>query len=196
MSSPVNDEALNRLFRTARTHYIWSERPIANTDLRQLYDLLKWAPTSTNANPGRFVFAKSDTAKARIANCCVPTNQAKVLGSACCAIIAWDTDFPEFLPKLVPHADAQAIYRGKPDLIEETAFRNSSLQGAYLILAARAIGLDAGPISGFDNAALDREFFPDGRWRSNFLCNLGYGDPEKLFPRNPRLDFDQACIEA
>lgn len=193
MSSTLHAPHLDQLFVQARTHNAWMNKPVTDDTIHALYDLLKWAPTAANSNPGRFVFVRSTDAKARLLKSVAPGNVDKVKEAPCCVIVAYDTEFHDLLPQLFPARDMRSGFVGKPELITETAKRNSSLQGAYMILAARALGLDAGPMSGFDQAALDAEFFPDGRWKSNFLCNIGYGDAEKLFPRNPRLAFEDAC---
>jgi 3-hydroxypropanoate dehydrogenase len=161
--------------------------------LRQAYDLARMGPTSANASPARFVFVESEAAKARLLPAMAPLNVEKTRTAPVTAIIAWDTEFYEKLSQLFPHADMRQHFVGNQPLIEETALRNSSLQGGYFILAARALGLDCGPMSGFDAAKVNAEFFPDGKWKVNLICNLGYGDPSKLFPRNPRLEFDEAC---
>jgi 3-hydroxypropanoate dehydrogenase len=150
-------------------------------------------PTSANTTPARFVFLTAPEAKARLKPALLPLNVEKTMAAPVTVIIAWDTEFYENLPKLFPHADVRSYFVGNPQFAEETGFRNSSLQGAYFIIAARALGLDCGPMSGFDANKLNAEFFPDGKWKANFLCNLGYGDGSKLFPRNPRLEFDEAC---
>ncbi|MBV1707240.1 MAG: malonic semialdehyde reductase [Hyphomicrobiales bacterium] len=187
------DSALDQLFLTARTHNAWQDKDVPDALLRELADLLKMGPTSANSSPARFVFVKSKEGKARLMPHLSEGNRAKTLAAPVCAIIGYDTEFYEKLPQLFPHADARSWFVGKPAHIETTAFRNSSLQGAYLILAARALGLDTGGMSGFDNAGVDREFFPDGKIKSNFLCNLGYGDPKGLFGRSPRFAFDEFC---
>jgi 3-hydroxypropanoate dehydrogenase len=194
MATPktLDSSALDILFRHARTYRAWRPIPVGDELLRELYELFKLGPTSANSTPARVLFIKSEEAKARLVPTLEAGNVGKTKSAPVTAVIAYDTKFYEFLPKLAPHGDPK-VFSGDPKLAGETAFRNGSLQGAYLILAARALGLDCGPMSGFDNAKLDAEFFPDGRWKSNFLCNLGYGDPEKLFPRQPRLDFDEAC---
>ena len=161
--------------------------------LREVYELARWGPTSANSTPARFVFLESAAAKARLVPALSPTNVEKTKAAPVTVIVALDTEFHEKLPKLFPHADMRSYFVGNQALTEETAFRNSSLQGGYFILAARALGLDCGPMSGFDKAKVDAEFFPDGKWKSNFLCNLGYGDRSKLFPRSPRLGFEEAC---
>lgn len=193
MSHAVNDAALDRLFREARTHNGWHNKPVSDELLQQLYDLMKMGPTSANCCPARLVFVKSDAAKARLKPCLDEGNVNKSMTAPVVAIIGMDLEFYEHLPKLFPHTDAKSWYVGKPAKIQETAFRNSSLQGAYFILAARALGLDCGPMSGFDAAKLDAEFFPDGKIKSNFICAIGYGDESKLYPRGPRLDFAEAC---
>lgn len=195
MAEPVDQHALDTLFLQARTHRHWLDKPVDDALLRQIYELARMAPTSANCSPMRVVFVKSREAKLRLEPALIEGNRRQTMAAPATAIIAYDCEFYEKLPRLYPQADARAWFAG-PDNAEvaaSTAFRNSSLQGAYLILAARAFGLDCGPMSGFDNAALDREFFPDGRVKSNFLCNLGYGDPARLRPRNPRLEFDEAC---
>jgi len=193
MPTTLDDKAIDQLFRTARTQNGWQDEPVSDEVLRRLYDLVKMGPTSANALPARFVFVKSPEAKARLKACLAPTNVEKTIAAPVTVIVGYDTEFYEKLPKLFPHADARSWFVGNPELIQSTAFRNSSLQGAYLILAARALGLDCGPMSGFDNEKVDAEFFPDGRVKSNFLVNLGYGDSSKLFPRGPRLAFEEAC---
>lgn len=192
-AAPIPDKALDQLFRQARTHNAWLSKPVPPEILREVYELAKWGPTSANSTPARFVFLESEAAKARLVPALAPPNVEKTKAAPVTVIVAWDTEFYEKLPKLFPHADMRSHFVGNQALIEETAFRNSSLQGGYLILAARALGLDCGPMSGFDKANVNAEFFPEGKWKVNFLCNLGYGDPSKLFPRSPRLDFDEAC---
>jgi 3-hydroxypropanoate dehydrogenase len=189
----LDDPGLDILFREARTHNGWLDKPVSDTLIRQIYDLMKWAPTSANSSPARFVFVRSPAAKERLLAAMSPGNVEKTRTAPVTVIIAYDTEFHEKLPKLFPHEDARSWFAGNQPLIDTTAFRNGTLQGAYLILAARALGLDAGPMSGFDNAKVDREFFPDGKIKSNFVVNLGYGDRAKLFPRNPRLTFEEAA---
>jgi 3-hydroxypropanoate dehydrogenase len=189
----ISHEALNQLFREARTHSAWLPKRVPTALLHEIYDLARWGPTSANSSPARFVFLESEAAKARLLPALAPLNVEKTKAAPVSVIIAWDTEFHENLPKLFPHADMRSYFVGKQSLIDETAFRNSSLQGAYFMLAARALGLDCGPMSGFDPTKVNAEFFPDGKWKANFLCNLGYGDPSKLFPRSPRLEFDEAC---
>ncbi|MCL2831360.1 MAG: malonic semialdehyde reductase [Betaproteobacteria bacterium] len=195
MHSPISDAALETLFRGARTHYFWTDTPVDDTLLQRLYELTALPPTAANGQPLRVVFLKSPEAKKRLLPSLFPGNEKKIMAAPVTAILAWDRLFYEHLPLLSPHVDARSWYAGeeRASLAEITAFRSGCLQGGYFILAARALGLDCGPISGFDNDTLDREFFPDGRFKSNFLCNLGVGDPAKLFPRAPRLDFATAC---
>lgn len=189
----LSDEALDILFRKARSHNGWLDRPVTDEQIRQIYDLLKMGPTSANSCPARFVFIRSDSAKQKLRECLDEGNVEKSMTAPVVAIIGMDMEFYEKLDTLFPHTDAKSWFVGKPDKIEETAFRNSSLQGAYLIMAARSLGLDCGPMSGFDNAKLDAAFFPDGKIKSNFICAIGYGDASKLYPRGPRLAFDEAC---
>jgi len=189
----IANDTLNQLFRQARTHSAWLPQRVPVEVLREVYELARWGPTSANSTPARFVFLESDAAKARLLPALAPGNVEKTKAAPVTVIVAWDTEFYEKLPQLFPHADMRSYFVGKPALIDETALRNGSLQGGYFILAARALGLDCGPMSGFDAAKVNAEFFPDGRWKANFLCNLGYGDHSKLFPRNPRLEFDEAC---
>src|SRR6202522_4466521 len=190
----LSDDALNQLFRQARTHNAWLPKRVPVEALREAYDLARMGPTSANSSPARFVFLESEAAKARLLPALAPLNVEKTKAAPVTAIVAWDTEFYEKLPQLFPHADMRSFFAGNEKLAEETAFRNSSLQGGYFILAARAVGLDCGPMSGFDAAKVNAEFFPEGKWKANFLCNLGYGDSTKLFPRNPRLSFDEACL--
>jgi 3-hydroxypropanoate dehydrogenase len=203
----VKDEVLDVLFRKARTHNVWLPRPVPDELLRELYEVAKWGATSANSCPARFVFLRSAAAKERLRPALAAGNVEKTMNAPVTVIIAYDLKFYEKLPKLFPHNPAMRdIFANNPQLIEQTAKRNSSLQGAYLMLAARALGLDCGPMSGFDNAKVDdeffaagkclaceQEFFPAGHVKSNFLCNLGYGDGSKLFPRSPRLEFNEAC---
>jgi len=185
--------ALDQIFRTARTHRAWTDEPIADETLQALYELMKWGPTSGNCCPARFVFVKSREAKERLKAALDPGNVAQTMAAPATAIIAYDLEFYEKLPQLVPHRDARTPFIGKPELIRTTALQSGTLQGAYLIVAARALGLDCGPMGGFDAAKVDSAFFPDGKVKSNFLCNLGHGDPATLHPRAPRLAFDEAC---
>jgi 3-hydroxypropanoate dehydrogenase len=190
----LDDRALDRLFREARTHNKWTDRPVPDAKLRELYDLLKWGPTSANASPARFVFVRTPEGKAKLKPALSAGNVEKTMTAPVIVIVAHDLNFYDRLPELFPHApDAKTWFTGSYSFAEQTAFRNGSLQGAYLILAARAVGLDAGPMSGFDNAKVDEAFLAGTNWRSNFLVNLGYGDPAGLFPRNPRLSFEEAA---
>jgi 3-hydroxypropanoate dehydrogenase len=189
----ISDDALNQLFRQARTHNAWLPKRVPIEALREAYELARWGPTSANSTPARFTFLESEAAKARLLPALAPLNVEKTKAAPVAVIVAWDTEFHEKLPQLFPHADMRSFFAGNQSLIHETAFRNSSLQGGYFVLAARAVGLDCGPMSGFDKAKVDAEFFPDGKWKVNFLCNLGYGDRGKLFPRSPRLEFEEAC---
>jgi 3-hydroxypropanoate dehydrogenase len=192
-STKIADSALDQLFRQARTHSAWLPRRVPVEILREVYDLARWGPTSANSTPARFVFLTSEAAKARLVPALAPLNIEKTKAAPVTVIVAWDAEFYEQFPRLLPQKDMRSVFAGNQSLADETAFRNSSLQGGYFILAARAVGLDCGPMSGFDKAKVNAEFFPDGKWKANFLCNLGYGDRSKLFPRNPRLDFDEAC---
>lgn len=185
--------ARDLLFNDARTHNRWTGRPVSDATLREMYELLKMGPTSANASPARFLFLRSKEAKERLAPALSSGNLEKTMAAPVTAIVAYDPAFYDHLPRLFPHADAKSWFTSSPALAETTAFRNGTLQGAYLILAARAVGLDAGPMSGFDNAKVDEAFLADHGWKSNFLVNLGHGDPAGLFPRSPRLDFDEAC---
>lgn len=185
--------ALDQLFRAARTHNGWQDRPVPDSLLKDLHDLMKWGPTSANCWPLRVVFVRSPAAKARLVPLMMEGNRAKSQAAPVTAILGMDLDFPDTLPKLFPHTDAKSWFAGNDALVEATAFRNSSLQGAYFMLAARALGLDCGPMSGFDAAAVDAEFFAGTRIRTNFICNLGYGDPAALFPRSPRPEFADVC---
>ena len=189
----LSREALDQIFRNARTHSAWLPKRVPVEKLRQAYDLARMGPTSANASPARFVFVESEAAKARLLPALMPLNVDKTKAAPVTVIVAWDSEFYEKLPKLFPHADMRSYFVGNKPFADETAFRNSSLQGAYFIIAARSVGLDCGPMSGFDAAKVNAEFFPDGKWKANFLCNLGYGDPGKLFPRNPRLEFEEAA---
>lgn len=183
-----------QLFDDARTHNAWLDRPVPDELLHRLYDLMKWGPTSANCCPARILFVKTPEAKARLVPCMSEGNQAKTAAAPVTAIIGMDMHFYEKLPQLFPHnPEARSWFEGKPDVIQSTAFRNSSLQGGYFIMAARALGLDCGPMSGFDAPRVDAEFWLGTAVKTNFICNLGYGDPSQLFPRSPRLAFEQAC---
>lgn len=192
----LNDQALDTLFRKARTQNGFLDKPVSDAELQALYELMKWGPTTMNSQPARLVFVRSRAGKEKLAPALSPGNRDKTMAAPATAIVAYDLRFYENLPRTFPNnPNAKAAFEGKEKKahVQTTAFRNGSLQGAYLIVAARALGLDCGPMSGFDNAKVDAAFFPDGRFRSNFLCNLGYGDPSKVFARNPRLSFEEAC---
>jgi 3-hydroxypropanoate dehydrogenase len=202
MTTPISDHALDVLFRQARTHNTWLDKPVGDDVLRELYELMKYGPTSANLSPARILFLRTSEAKERLLPALSPTNVEKTKQAPVTAIIGYDLKFFEHTPKLFPHNPAMKDnFSNNQKLADITAFRNGTLQGGYLILAARALGLDCGPMSGFDNAKVDAEFFgPDKgnpsefiEVKSNFLCNLGYGDESKLFPRNPRLKFHEAC---
>ncbi len=189
----INDQALDIIFRDARTHNGWEERKVTRPLMQAVYDLMKWGATSANCSPARFVFVASDDAKKRLEPHLGDGNKAKTMAAPCCVIIGHDMEFYEKLPELFPHTDAKSWFTGNDELIKTTAFRNGTLQGAYFMIAARAVGLDCGPMSGFDNEGVDKEFFAGTSYKSNFLCNIGYGTDENLFPRSPRLEFDDAC---
>ncbi len=207
-AAPLNDVALDQLFRKARTHSFWLPKPVSDDTLRKLYELMKWGPTSANSCPARILFLRTPEAKQRLVPALAPSNVDKVLSAPVTAIVGLDFHFYEKLPKLFPQSPGfKDMFEKSSELADTTTHRNSTLQGAYMILAARALGLDCGPMSGFDNAKVDEEFFgagkeisnyneeffPSTHVRSNFLCNIGYGDSSRLFPRNPRLDFEEAC---
>lgn len=187
----LDANARNLLFVHARSHSAWLKKDVSDSQLHEIHDLMKWGPTSANCWPMRVVFVKSAAAKDRLLPCMAEGNVDKTRHAPVVAIIGMDMAFYEQLPRLFPHADARAWYVGQQELINTTALRNGSLQGAYLMLAARALGLDCGPMSGFDNARVDAEFFPGSQVRSNFICALGYGDPEPLHARSPRPEFDE-----
>jgi 3-hydroxypropanoate dehydrogenase len=193
VTGKLPDRCLDQIFREARTHNAWHDEDIPDSLLHELVDLVKLGPTSANCSPARFLFVKSPAAKERLKPLLSEGNRDKTMKASVCAIIGYDLDFYQHLPKLFPHTNAKSWFEGKPKKIEDTAFRNGTLQGAYLILAARALGLDTGPMSGFDNAGVDREFFAGTNIKSNFLCSLGYGDPSVLFPRSPRFAFDETA---
>jgi len=187
------DDAMDLIFRKARTYRAWLDRPVPDDLLRRVYELAAQGPTSANCSPMRVLFLKSKAAKERLKPALSEGNVQQTMAAPVTAIFAYDLQFYESLPRLYPFADARSWYAGKDELIRNTAFRNGSLQGAYFIIAARAVGLDCGPMSGFDNAKVDAEFFRDGRIKSNFLCNIGHGDGAGMKPRAPRLEFDEAC---
>jgi len=202
ISATLSDDTLDVLFRKARTHNVWLDKPVSDALLHQLYDLMKYGPSSANSNPLRILFLRTPESKERLRPALSPTNADKTMKAPVTAIVGYDVKFYEQTPKLFPNNPAmREVFAKSPQLAEITAFRNGSLQGAYMILAARSLGLDCGPMSGFDNAKVDAEFFSATAGnppafidvRSNFLCNLGYGDASKLFPRNPRLLFEEAC---
>ncbi|WP_201315033.1 malonic semialdehyde reductase [Dyella sp. EPa41] len=194
MSEKLSEAALDQLFRSARTFNAWLPKEVSDEQLHQLYELAKFGPTSANSSPMRVVFVKSQEAKARLSPFLSEGNRAKTMAAPVTAIVATDHEFYEKLPQLFPHADARSWFFGNQPLIDTTAFRNGTLQGAYVIMAARSIGLDCGPMSGFDNAGVDAAFFAGTTIKSNFLINIGYGDASRdLFPRSPRLSFDEAC---
>lgn len=189
----LDDASLARLFDDARTHYSWTGQNVSDEELHALYARVKFGPTSANSSPARFVFLRSFAAKERLRPALSAGNLEKTLSAPVVAIVAWDPRFYDELPRLFPHADARAWFAGNEALAAETAFRNSTLQGAYLMLAARGLGLDCGAMSGFDRALVDAEFFAANGYRSNFLVNLGHGDGQKMFERAPRLAFEDAC---
>jgi len=193
MIEAIDAAARDLLFEGARTHNAWQDKPVPEAKLRELYDLLKMGPTSANCSPARFLFLRAPAAKERLRPALSQGNLAKTMAAPVTVIVAYDPKFYDLLPRLFPHADARSWFAGNKALAETTAFRNGTLQGAYLIVAARAVGLDCGPMSGFDNAKVDAAFLADRGWKSNFLVNLGYGDPSGLFPRSPRLTFEEAC---
>ncbi|WP_417724420.1 malonic semialdehyde reductase [Salipiger sp.] len=192
----LDAQALDTLFQEARTHNAWADRPVPDALLGELYDLTKMAPTAVNASPARFIFVRSTEGKEKLKPALSENNVEKTMTAPVTVIVAHDMEFHEKLPDLFPHVDARSWFAGNDAMIADTAFRNSSLQGAYLILAARALGLDAGPMSGFDPAAVKAAFFADKPWQANFLINLGYGDEKGLFPRLPRLSFEDATVLA
>ncbi len=190
----LDQTALDTLFNDARTHNKWTDQPVTDDELRAVFDLMKWAPTSANSSPARFVFLRTQAAKERLRPALSAGNVDKTMSAPVTVIVAHDPKFYDHLPRLFPHADAKSWFAGNAELAEETALRNGTLQGGYLILAARAMGLDAGPMSGFDKAKVDETFLSDRGWKSNFLINLGHGDPEGLFPRSPRFFFDEVSV--
>jgi len=189
----IAEESIRQIFTEARTFPAWLSEEVSDQTLRQIYDLMKLGPTSANSCPARIVFVRKGPAKDKLITCLSPGNVEKVKAAPVTAIIAFDEKFYDALPKLAPHADMRSMFASNKSLADETAFRNSSLQGAYFIIAARALGLDTGPMSGFDRAKVNELFFKDTTWKSNFLCNLGHGDRAKLHPRSPRLSFEEAC---
>ncbi|MBV9250423.1 MAG: malonic semialdehyde reductase [Acetobacteraceae bacterium] len=191
----IDDTGLDLLFREARTHNKWTDEAVSDETLRRLYEIVKMGPTSANSSPARFVFLRTKDAKRRLAPALSSGNLEKTMAAPVTVIVAYDPNFHEKLPQLFPHnPDAQSWFTTNDSLAATTAFRNGTLQGAYLVVAARAIGLDVGAMSGFDNEKVDAEFLTGYGWRSNFLVNLGRGDPDGVFPRSPRLSFDEACV--
>lgn len=190
----LDDKALDTIFRSARSHNAWLDRPVSDAQLEQMYDVMKWGSTSANCSPARILFVKSGQAKEKLKPLLMEGNQAKTMAAPVCAIIGYDVEFYEKLPELFPHdLTAKTWFNGSAEFAEQTAFRNGSLQGAYLMIAARALGLDCGPMSGFDVDGVTKAFFEGTTYKANFLCNIGYGDPSALFDRSPRLAFDDAC---
>jgi 3-hydroxypropanoate dehydrogenase len=190
----LDDASLDVLFRAAHTPNKWTDAPVTDAQLRALYDLLRLAPTSANSSPARFLFLRSQHAKQRLLPALSLGNIDKTMAAPVVAIVGHDPRFYDQLPRLFPHADARAWFSSNPTLAAETAFRNGTLQGAYMILAARAVGLDCGPMSGFNKTLVDRDILSDYGWKSNFLVNLGHGDSGSFHPRGPRLEFEQACV--
>ena len=193
MKSAISKEALQQIFTEARTHHHWTKQPLNDDILKDVYELAKWGPTSVNANPMRILFIKSAAQKELLMPALSGSNVEQCKAAPVVAVIAHDTKFYDHLPKLFPAFDARSMFASNAAASESTAFRNGSLQGAYFMIAARALGLDVGPMSGFDNAKLDEAFFKDSSWRSNFICAMGYGDLEKVYPRGARLTFAEAC---
>ena len=189
----LDDAALDQIFREARSHNGFTDKPVSDETLEQIYDLYKWGPTSANCSPARVLFLRTKEAKERLTPHMMEGNRAKTMEAPVTAIIGFDTLFYENLPRLFHDPTARDWFAGEEKTGNVTAFRNSSLQGAYFMIAARAVGLDCGPMSGFDNAAVDAEFWPDGQIKSNFICNIGHGEPSKLFDRHARLSFEEAC---
>lgn len=194
MSDRLSDACLDQVFRTARTRNGWTPEGVSEALIREMYDLAKMGPTASNAQPARFVFVVSGEAKARLASHMSSGNRAKTLAAPVTVIVAYDLDFADHIPTLFPHNPGAADwFKSSPELARQTAFRNGTLQGAYLMLAARSLGLDCGPMSGFNPAGVNAEFFAGTGWEANFICSLGYGNEENLFPRGPRLSFEEAC---
>ena len=189
----LDDGAIDLILRNARSHYAWTDRPVGEETLRAIYEIASAGPTSMNTCPARFVFLTSAADKERLVPALKPANVPKVMTAPVTAIIAWDPAFWEKLDFLFPHEDRKPMFAGKEAHIHNTAFRNSTLQGAYFMIAARALGLDVGPISGFSNAEVDAEFFAESGWKSNFICNLGYADETAIFPKLPRFQFEEVC---
>jgi 3-hydroxypropanoate dehydrogenase len=192
----LDSKSIDKILREARTHNGFQDKPVTDAQMRDLYELLKWGPTSSNSQPARFVFVRTKKGKEKLRPALSSGNTAKTMEAPVTAIVAYDTQFYEHLPRTFPHNPTASSWftgPGNEQVAFHTAFRNGTLQGAWLIIAARAMGLDVGAMSGFNNAKVDEAFFPDGRYKSNFLCNIGYGDHSKLFTRSPRLSFEEAC---
>jgi 3-hydroxypropanoate dehydrogenase len=189
----LDDASIDLILREARSHYAWTDKPVSDDMIRTLYDITMSGPTSMNTCPARFVFVTSAAGKARLAKSLKPLNVPKMATAPVTVILAWDPNFWQELPFLFPHEDRRPMFEGKQAYIDDTGFRNSTLQGGYLMIAARAMGLDVGAMSGFDNSAVNAEFFAENGWKSNFLCNIGYADETALFQKLPRFDFDQIC---
>lgn len=192
--SPLNDAALDQLFRSARTQYGWTGAAVTDEDLRSIFDLMKWGPTSANSSPARFLFIRTQSAKDRLRPALSSGNLQKTMLAPVTVIVAYDPKFYDYLPRLFPHTDAKPWFTSNPELAQETAFRNGTLQGAYFLMAARALGFGVGPMSGFDTAKVDAEFLSDRGWKSNFLVNIGHGDQNEEKPRGPRFWFDETCL--
>ena len=190
---PLDDGAIDLILRDARSHYAWTDKPVSDDMLRAIFEITINGPTSMNTCPARFVFVRSDAAKARLAKALKPANVGKMMGAPVTAIVAWDPAYWKRLDFLFPHDDRKPLFEGNPAFAHDTAFRNSTLQGAYFMIAARAMGLDVGAMSGFSNAVVDAEFFAESGWKSNFLCNIGYADECALFQKLPRFAFDDVC---
>ena len=189
----LDDASIDLILRDARSHYAWTDRPVSDEMLHALFDITIMGPTSMNTSPARFVFVRSADGKARLAKSLKPKNVGKMMGAPVTAIIAWDPDYWKKLDFLFPHEDRKPLFANKSDYAHDTAYRNSTLQGGYFMIAARAMGLDVGAMSGFSNAIVDEEFFAENGWKSNFLCNIGYADETALFQRLPRFEFDDVC---
>lgn len=192
----IDHTAIDALFTNARTHNKWTDRSVSDADLHAIFDILKMGPTSANCSPARFVFIRTPEGREKLRPALSAGNLDKTMSAPVVAIVAHDPKFYDKLPMLFPHADARAWFAGNDALAQETAFRNGSLQGAYLMIAARAMGVDCGAMSGFDKSKVDAAFFAETGWKSNFLVNLGHGDASGLFPRSPRFSFDEACVLA
>jgi 3-hydroxypropanoate dehydrogenase len=193
MSTPISESAMKQLFTEARTHHVWTNKPVADTTLREIYELAKWGPTSANSLPMRVVYVKSAAQKEKLLPTLLGSNVDQVKAAPVTAIIAYDKKFYDQLPTLFPIMDLRPMFANNEAMAQQSAFQSSTLQGAYFMLAARALGLDVGAMGGFDSAKVDEAFFKGSNWKSNFLCNIGYGDHTRLYPRGPRLDYEFAC---